>query len=238
MALKVAEIMNREVLAFPADVSRPRAISVLVAWDLSAAPVVDEQDRLVGIVTLRDLLRSGHATVGGAATKGVWTIKEQADIQSAAAELSRHGVHHLPVVGPEGVLVGFLSTLDVVRGLTGVPAPHPAVFPHHDPLTGAIFSDDLELTLEHVAQTPPSPGVIVLVRGGVRRPERVVWVETSSDVRACARRYLERRIEETPQLREILARDDLRFRVAPLGSREECERIAYLVRDQAQRELT
>jgi CBS domain-containing protein len=237
MAVIVREIMNRELLAFPADMSRSQAIWVLVAWDLSAAPVVDGEDQLVGIVNLRDLLRSDRPTVRDAATSGVRTIRAQDDIQSAAAELSKHGIHHLPVLGPKDALVGFLSTLDVVRGLTGAPASHPARFPHRDPLTGATFSDDLELTLEHVAQTPPSPGVIVLVRGGVGRPERVVWAETSSDVRSCARGYLERRGHQIPQLQQILAQGGLRFRIALLGRPEECERIAYLVRDQAQRGL-
>jgi hypothetical protein len=41
MAIVVREIMNREVLAFPTDLGRERALVTLLACDLSAAPVID-----------------------------------------------------------------------------------------------------------------------------------------------------------------------------------------------------
>lgn len=85
------------------------------------SPVFDDQDRLVGVITLSDIARSGGpsmtATVADAMTKDVITITPDAPVASALARMASLGVGRLPVVStadPREV-VGMFRRISVVR---------------------------------------------------------------------------------------------------------------------------
>ncbi len=83
------------------------------------AVVVTEGDRLVGIVTERDVLRavatgSVEGTVGDAMTHTPDTIGPEESAGQAAALMIHGGFRHLPVVDGAAV-VGMLSIRDLVR---------------------------------------------------------------------------------------------------------------------------
>lgn len=52
----LAEIVNKEVVSIPADLNREEAARILSQYDLVALPVVDAQNRLIGIITVDDLV--------------------------------------------------------------------------------------------------------------------------------------------------------------------------------------
>jgi CBS domain-containing protein len=83
-------------------------------------PVVDDQQRLVGLVSEADLLgreplsgRTNGRTVGTVMTKDVITLSPEDSISSARLLIAEHGLRMVPVV-EDGRVVGVLSRSDLV----------------------------------------------------------------------------------------------------------------------------
>ena len=114
----VGEIMTPDVLGL-----EPATSLVDAAWRMHerrvGAVVVQEGDRLVGIVTERDILRAvATGAIGGSVvdvmTHGPDTIGPDESAGQAAALMIHGGFRHLPVVDGSDV-VGMLSIRDLVR---------------------------------------------------------------------------------------------------------------------------
>ena len=220
MATTVHEIMNPELFHVrPADAANEVARNI-DALGITGAPVVGDDGHPLGVVTLRDCLRAhGCETVGDRMSRPAVTVRRLAAIDEAARVLAETGLHRLVVVDDHGVAVGMLSAVDVLRGLTGVPARHPATFPHYDRATGLVWSDDTPLALDRVEAAPPGPGMVVLVHGGAREPERVVWAEWTYDMRTRLIDMLS--LPQRQPLARLLDRGGLRFRAASLADKRE-----------------
>ncbi|QQE73550.1 CBS domain-containing protein [Brevibacillus composti] len=81
-------------------------------------PVVDEQMRLIGIVTSKDII--GHeetATVEKVMTKNPITTSPRVSVASSAHTMVWEGIELLPVVDNQRKLVGVLSRNDVLKAL-------------------------------------------------------------------------------------------------------------------------
>lgn len=85
------------------------------------APVFDDQDRLVGIITLSDIADAGGpsmtTTVADAMSRDVITITPDVPVANALARMASLGVGRLPVVDPSDPLhvVGMFRRISVVR---------------------------------------------------------------------------------------------------------------------------
>ena len=90
MALNASDVMEREVLSVPADMTLAALEDFLISHRISGVPVVDDADRLVGIVSRSDIVRalSLERSLAGIAAEGV----EQAEFAPAEAPdpLARH----------------------------------------------------------------------------------------------------------------------------------------------------
>lgn len=97
------------------------SIEVLLAsLDVAAVPIVDEQGRLVGIVTRADLLaaRSGDTcarTASDVMMSFPFALPLAATIDQAAALMAYEGVGQLVIVTEGGVVVGLVRALDIAR---------------------------------------------------------------------------------------------------------------------------
>lgn len=60
LSLKVADLARHEVLTLDAHDGMSRAAAKLLAREVSGAPVVDEQGRLVGMLSAVDFMRRAH----------------------------------------------------------------------------------------------------------------------------------------------------------------------------------
>jgi len=134
-------MLIREVMTTPVITVRPTdpvraAIQILYENDVTAAPVLDEAGRLVGIVSEMDLLRgefdpdpratvrfrSGGpepppAVVSDVMTSDVTTTTETADVASLTEAMIAQKIKSVPVVrGHE--LVGIVSRRDLLAVLT------------------------------------------------------------------------------------------------------------------------
>ncbi len=114
----VGAVMRRTAVAVRDTVSRAVAADALRARGLPAAPVVDGDGRPVGLVTEADLLRARPgAKVADAMSRVALAVPEGAALGRAAALMAGHGVDRLAVVASDGVVVGVLTSADVVAWL-------------------------------------------------------------------------------------------------------------------------
>lgn len=217
MAVFVAEIMNTELFSVHAQEAAGDVVEYLLALAVTAAPVLDADRRPVGFVALSDLVSAPPGTrVESLMTAPADVIPARATIREAAAAMARRSRHHLVCVDVTGRAVGFVSLLDVVRGLIGAPASHPASFPHYDATTGLRWTDPTRLGLGTLDVAPPCAGLLELIEGTPGRPDRVLWSRQVPDVRACLRDLATRPGAAPPAVRHAALAGHLWFRAASL----------------------
>ena len=136
--MRVSDYMNRHLVYLRAGDRLEVARRPMLDLGLTAVPILDEEHRPVGVVTLRDLSedrRDRHAS------GDVRTISESAEVDEAARLLVAADVHHLIVVDARGAAVGMISSMDVVRALVGAPPKHPAAI---DRFVAGSGDDDIQ----------------------------------------------------------------------------------------------
>jgi len=111
----VGEAMERDVLSLRRTDSVVDAARALRAGGRSAAVVVDESGRPVGMLTERDIVTlvvdgadPTTATVATRMSLGLVTVEPDSPLERAHELMSRHGIRHVPVV-QAGALVGIVS---------------------------------------------------------------------------------------------------------------------------------
>lgn len=118
---KISDVMHRGVVTCRTDTSLDEAARLMRDNDCGAVPIVDERDRLVGIVTDRDItlcaLENGGAlrdiTVRHAMSTHVAVVHERDDVQEAERQMSRHQVRRVPVVDDDRRVVGMVALADL-----------------------------------------------------------------------------------------------------------------------------
>ena len=80
--------------------------------------VLDEQQRLLGIVSLKDLIRADrNKTVAEVMTTKIHKVSDSADEKEVAHLITKHGVKAVPVVDREGRMKGIITADDVMHVL-------------------------------------------------------------------------------------------------------------------------
>jgi CBS domain-containing protein len=210
----VREIMNGELFYVGPDEPAGPTGEGILAMGITAAPVLDGNHRPLGVVSLRDLMEARNgARVSARMTSPAVVVRDDAGIADAARLVGETGHRHLVVVDETGRAVGMVSAVDLVRALVGLPARHPASFPHFDRRTGLTWTDDAVLDVAHLDRAPDGPGLILLVHDAPGVPRRVVWVEASQRVLTRLTDMLSVP-QDSPQLvRWLEDRAQLRFRI-------------------------
>lgn len=114
-------IMSTDYLALNAKMSVDEALNYLreqyedIEDDIYDVYVVDEDEHLVGKVTLKELLTaSGEALVESRMEDNVVSVTTSTDQEEAAEKLSRYDLLSLPVVDEDGLLCGIITADDVI----------------------------------------------------------------------------------------------------------------------------
>ncbi len=138
-------MLVRDVMSFPAitvhtDTSIAEASALLLHVNVTGVPVLDADEKLVGIVTEADLLydriapdprrrrreRTTHLrvadTVGEVMTSPVESLTPGADIADAASIMIDERIRCLPVVDGHRI-IGVVSRRDLLRAITPEPDP-------------------------------------------------------------------------------------------------------------------
>jgi CBS domain-containing protein len=111
--------MSRGLLAVEPGLLLTEVADRMVARDVGAVLVL-ENDRLVGILTERDVLRAVAGGLDEGATVADWmtrdpeTMEPDEPIRQAAVLMIHGGFRHLPIVEGDKV-VGMLSIRDLMR---------------------------------------------------------------------------------------------------------------------------
>jgi Mg/Co/Ni transporter MgtE len=106
------------------------AAKIFWEHDCGGAPVVDDNGRVVGMITDRDCLMAAFTrgrklddlSVQSAMAHMVFSIREDQSVEAAAERMAEHAVRRLPVVDAHGRLVGMVSFADVCSPKAGLKA--------------------------------------------------------------------------------------------------------------------
>jgi CBS domain-containing protein len=122
--LTAGEIMTPELVTVGPDSSIEEAIETLLSKEISGLPVVDDEGRLVGVITEFALLavaydqRVKNHTVSQHMTRDVITVEAKDPLSRVADVCIVHRVRRVPVM-QNGRLVGLIARRDVLRALAG-----------------------------------------------------------------------------------------------------------------------
>ncbi|MDQ1020410.1 CBS domain-containing protein [Streptomyces afghaniensis] len=120
------DIMHRGVQWIPAHETLDRAAQLMRELNVGALPISDENERLCGILTDRDIVvgcvamgRDPAEVTAGEMAKGTprW-IDAAADVGEVLHEMREHQIRRLPVIQDKR-LVGMISESDLARHLAG-----------------------------------------------------------------------------------------------------------------------
>ncbi|HWJ02796.1 MAG TPA: CBS domain-containing protein [Verrucomicrobiae bacterium] len=123
---RAKEIMSPVVRSIPTQATIEQAQTVLLRYGHTGIPVV-EGEKLVGIISRRDVDKAlhhglGHAMVTGYMSRKVITIGPDTPLNEIQELMITHDIGRLPVV-QDGVLTGIISRSDVLRTLHGQAIP-------------------------------------------------------------------------------------------------------------------
>ncbi|MHA4779418.1 CBS domain-containing protein [Streptomyces sp. MSC1_001] len=113
--MKVGGLMTDEVVSAVPAASFREVAKMLAEHDVSGVPVVDEDDRVVGVVSESDLLARDDLIARDLMTSPAVTVHAEETVADAARLMVRRGVERLPVVDEEERLVGIVTRRDLLR---------------------------------------------------------------------------------------------------------------------------
>jgi CBS domain-containing protein len=120
--MKVKEIMTGDAgFCYGVD-SLTKAASIMWQRDCGAVPVVDAENKVIGMITDRDICialasrdqKASEIEVGELCNGRVWTSSPGDDIKDAVKLMRKNQVRRLPVIDGEGRLQGVVAMADVI----------------------------------------------------------------------------------------------------------------------------
>jgi CBS domain-containing protein len=134
----VSDVMTQAVAAVGLGAAFKDIVRTMQDRKVSAVPVVDDRNRVVGVVSeadllpkeefrdsdpdrhtqlrrLSDLAKAGSVTAGELMTSPALTVEADATLALAAREMARARVKRLPVVDATGRLEGIVSRADLLK---------------------------------------------------------------------------------------------------------------------------
>jgi CBS domain-containing protein len=132
--MKVKDLMTTDVKRCSPDTNLAAAAKIMWEGDCGAVPVTDERDRVVGVITDRDICiaaatrprTEGEIEVKDVISTAVYTCAPSDDVRAALETMKARKVRRLPVVEQGGRLVGIVSIHDIAvqsRNRTGDLSP-------------------------------------------------------------------------------------------------------------------
>ena len=141
----IKDVMNRHVVTINAAGTIHEALMMMEENRVSTLPVVDNDNRCIGILSTSDLVdmtrdvdddvyqldhvdsagqrflveklihSMGSESIQSFMSEKVETIEETETVLAATKHMLKDQIHHLPVVNADGILVGIVSTMDLLR---------------------------------------------------------------------------------------------------------------------------
>jgi CBS domain-containing protein/anti-sigma regulatory factor (Ser/Thr protein kinase) len=120
--IRAADIMTANVVALPPDRKMSLAKEMMKVKKISGIPVVDEQKKLIGIVSIEDLINAlqfnrMNEPIGNLMTRDVITIHVEETLSAVAEKFEQFKYGRFPVVDGENYLRGIISRKDILHGI-------------------------------------------------------------------------------------------------------------------------
>lgn len=123
--MTIAEICTREVVVATRDITVRNAARLMREYHVGCVVLVEEQGgkrKPCGILTDRDIVVAVTALgldpevirAGDVAAKELLELRESAGVAETVAVMRMKGVRRLPVVDPEGTLIGIIAADDLL----------------------------------------------------------------------------------------------------------------------------
>ena len=121
--MQVEQIMNQPAVACSVHDTLNTAAQLMWEHDSGAIPVMGNDDRVIGIVTDRDICMAAYTQgrplqaipVQAAMAKQVFTCRPDDSVEDAEQLMGAKQIRRLPVLNDAGQLVGMLSLGDIAR---------------------------------------------------------------------------------------------------------------------------
>ena len=137
--MKIKSSMTRDVITVRPEDSLPDAAAKLSITRLHALPVIDGENKLLGLLLERDVLAAvtrahpepsdvplyqlARFVLPGLTVREVMkppsaTVRPNILLKEAARQMLEHGVYGLPIVDDENELLGVFTVTDMLRAVT------------------------------------------------------------------------------------------------------------------------
>jgi CBS-domain-containing membrane protein len=117
---KAADIMTTNVITAKKDMVLTDVIALLLRWHISAMPVVDNEDKMVGIVSEIDLVNltfdgnAGDTTVEEVMVTDIVSFSPDTQLADLVQSFSKKHLRRVPIID-KGKVVGIVSRRDILR---------------------------------------------------------------------------------------------------------------------------
>ncbi len=123
-------VQQQHLVTLRPDQSINEVINIMIEKRISGAPVLDENRKLVGIISEKDCLRivvdqayhnlpMNSPIVSDYMTREVKTLSPDNTVVDAATEFLNSAIRRMPVV-ENGVLIGQISRIDILRAAKNI----------------------------------------------------------------------------------------------------------------------
>jgi len=117
---KAADIMTKNVITVKKDMVLTDVIALLLRWHISALPVVDNEDKMVGIVSEIDLVNltfdgnAGDTIVEEVMVTDIVSFSPNTELAELVQSFSKRHLRRVPIID-KGKVVGIVSRRDILR---------------------------------------------------------------------------------------------------------------------------
>jgi len=159
--MKIEDVMTRRVVAARADTDLAHVARLMWDNDCGCVPVVDAEDKVVGLVTDRDLCMSANFSgralrelrAGGCMAGAVVTCLASDTPQAVAGIMGAKRIRRVPVVDGDGRLIGLVSVGDLLSAAASALAKDQKAI--HAALVSALTAICARPSRDEVAPVPP-----------------------------------------------------------------------------------
>jgi CBS domain-containing protein len=131
--MKVERLMKTDVNACRPDDTGNCAARIMWERDCGFVPIVDENERVVAVVTDRDLCMAAYTQgkplqqipLHSVMSKEIYSCRPDDDLSQVESVMRKRQVRRLPVADAEGRLKGILSLSDITREAAKEAKSHP-----------------------------------------------------------------------------------------------------------------
>ena len=123
--------MEKDVITIAPEAPITEVQRLFVDDEIHGAPVVDDNGRVLGVISTQDVLRIGQEyadklddlTAADAMTKDIVAAAPNATAAELATLMTQQRVHRILIV-EDRALVGIVTSFDLLRALPGTKRPH------------------------------------------------------------------------------------------------------------------